>query len=173
MARVPLLDDSTRPDLLPLIEQIKSQRGGKLLNLYKTLLHSPPVAAGWLGLFTAIRNQCTLAARYRELAIMRVAIVNRADYEFRSHIPFALAAGIAQGQLDALPNWQSATVFDEIDRAILGYTDAMTSQIQVPKALFDAVRERFNDRECVELTATIAGYNLVSRFLEAIQVDHD
>ena len=49
----------------------------------------------------------------------------------------------------------------------------MTKHVRVPQALFEAVRKQFNERELVELTATIGGYNLVSRFLEAMQIDHD
>ncbi len=37
----------------------------------------------------------------------------------------------------------------------------------------DAAKAHFDEREMVELTATIAAYNLVSRFLEAMQIDHD
>ena len=51
--------------------------------------------------------------------------------------------------------------------------DAMTKQVRVPQPVFDAVRKQFNERELVELTATIGGYNLVSRFLEAMQIDHE
>jgi len=57
-------------------------------------------------------------------------------------------------------------------RAVLAYTDTMTKQIQVPDELFAEVRKHFDAQEQVELTATIAGYNLVSRFLEAMQVHH-
>jgi alkylhydroperoxidase family enzyme len=35
------------------------------------------------------------------------------------------------------------------------------------------VQPYFDPRQLVELTATIAGYNLVSRFLEAMRIDHD
>lgn len=47
----------------------------------------------------------------------------------------------------------------------------MTKQIHVADGVFDALRAHFNQRELVELTATIAAYNLVSRFLEALMVD--
>ena len=50
------------------------------------------------------------------------------------------------------------------------YTDAMTREVQVADEVFAQVREHFDAQELVELTATIAGYNLVSRFLEAMQV---
>jgi alkylhydroperoxidase family enzyme len=39
--------------------------------------------------------------------------------------------------------------------------------------VFAQVRRQFDDRELVELTATVAGYNLVSRFLVAMQIDQE
>ena len=54
---------------------------------------------------------------------------------------------------------------------MLAYTDSMTREIHVPDAVFEALRGHFSTREIVELTATIGGYNLVSRFLEALAVD--
>ncbi|MFN0164338.1 MAG: carboxymuconolactone decarboxylase family protein, partial [Burkholderiales bacterium] len=52
-------------------------------------------------------------------------------------------------------------------------TDAMTREIRVPDGVFAAARAHFDEQEMVELTATIGGYNLVSRFLEAMQVPHE
>lgn len=46
----------------------------------------------------------------------------------------------------------------------------MTKEIRVPEELFAEVHKHFDAQELVELTATIAGYNLVSRFLEAMQL---
>ncbi|HZF20244.1 MAG TPA: carboxymuconolactone decarboxylase family protein [Burkholderiales bacterium] len=171
MTRVPLIDEKTHPELAQLIATIKSERGGKLLHLYQALLNSPPVAEGWLKLFTAIRQKTALGGRYRELAILRVALLNAADYEYRAHLPFALNEGVSQEQIDAIPGWQLSERFDQRERAVLAYTDAMTRGIRVPDAIFAGVRQHFDDRETVELTATIAGYNLVSRFLVAMQLE--
>jgi alkylhydroperoxidase family enzyme len=173
MARVPLVDETTHPELAPLIERIKTERGGRLLNLYKVLLNSPDVAMGWLALFTAIRQKGKLGERFRELAIMRIAMLNGAKYEYDQHVPFALKAGLTQAQLDALPEWRKASVFGPADQAVLEYVDAMTRKIQVSDRVFKRVRRLFDDRELVELTATIGGYNLVSRFLEALAIEHE
>ncbi len=172
MARIPYAD-TENPAIAELTGQIRRERGGKVLNLYRMLLHSPPVARGWLNLFTAIRQQAALGGRYRELAIMRIAVLNEADYEFQQHVPFALAEGLTQAQLDALKAGDAPKGLTEADNAVLAYADAMTRQIRVPDNVFAAVRRQFPERELVELTATIGGYNLVSRFLEAIQVDHE
>jgi alkylhydroperoxidase family enzyme len=102
---------------------------------------------------------------------LRVALLNSAEYEYRAHVPFALADGVSQEQIDALPGWQVSKSFDDRERAVLAYTDSMTRGIRVPDPIFAEVRRHFDDREVVELTATIAGYNLVSRFLVAMQLD--
>ena len=143
-----------------------------MLNLYGMLLHSPPVAEGWLAFLTAIRQKCSLSGRDRELVIMRIAVLNGADYEFQQHVPFAQQEGITDEQIEALRDGQ-ADAFDARERDVLAYCESMTREIHVPDAVFQAVRPHFNDREMVELTATIAAYNLVSRFLEALQVDHE
>ena len=169
MPRIPYIEEQDHPELAPLIARIKAERG-KLLDLYKVMLHSPAVMEGWLGFFTAIRQKTKLDGRCRELAILRVAILNRADYEYNAHVPFALKEGASEAQLAALADWQASPLFDAAERAVLAYTDSMTRDIQVPDALFEEVRRHFDAQELVELTATIAGYNLVSRFLEAMQV---
>lgn len=173
MARVPYVDDDSNPELKPVADRIRAERGGKVLNLYRVLLNSPRVAQAWLQFFTVIRQQCELPAQYRELVIMLVAVLNGADYEYRHHAPIALAAGLTQGQIDQLPRWRESSLFDATQRAVLGYAESMTRGIQVPDAVFEAMAEHFDARAVVELTATIAGYNLVSRVLEALKVDHE
>lgn len=57
---------------------------------------------------------------------------------------------------------------------MLAYTEAMTTQIQVPDPVFAAVKNALNDdQSLVELTATIAAYNMVARFLEAMQITEE
>ncbi|MET7245190.1 carboxymuconolactone decarboxylase family protein [Methylobacterium sp. EM32] len=169
MARIPYAD-TTRPETAPLAERIVAERG-EILHLYAMLLHSPPVAEGWLAFLTAIRQRCDLPGDVRELVIVQVAHLNGARYEAEQHVPIALREGVSQAQLDALPDWQGAEVFSPRERAVLAYCDAMTREIHVAPAVFAALREHFDPRAIVELTATIGAYNMVSRFLEAIGID--
>lgn len=171
MARLAYGDENSSPAVRALADQIRKERDGRMLNLYSMLLNAPPVAEGWLALFTAIRQQCTLRGDYRELVILRVALLNGASYEYQVHVPFALREGVTQAQLDTLDRWEDSATLTPPQRAVLAYTDAMTRDIHVSDAVFEALRGHFNQREIVELTATIGGYNLVSRFLEALAVD--
>lgn len=172
MARIPYADLSN-PEAKPIVDRIVAERGS-VLHLYQMLLNSPPIASGWLNYLTAVRQQSTLPGSLRELVIMRVAVINGAPYEAEQHAPIALKEGITQAQLDELNQWESSTQFDATQRAALAYCDAMTKNIQVPAEVFAAVRAQFSDRLLVELTATVGAYNMVSRFLEALDIhSHD
>ncbi|HEY6862900.1 MAG TPA: carboxymuconolactone decarboxylase family protein [Burkholderiales bacterium] len=165
-----LVKEGERAELDALIATIKAERGGRFLDLYAVLMNSPPIAEGWLKLFTAIRQQSKLNGGMRELAILRVALLNGAAYEYRAHVPFALKEGVPQEKIDALEAWRDSKLYSKEERAVLAYTDAMTRDIKVADDVFLSVRAAFDERETVELTATIAGYNLVSRFLVAMQL---
>ncbi|KAF1983966.1 hypothetical protein K402DRAFT_396159 [Aulographum hederae CBS 113979] len=59
--------------------------------------------------------------------------------------------------------------------AVLNYTDYMTRAVRVPDAVFEQVRLALggDERLVVELTATVAAYNCVSRFLVALDVGEE
>lgn len=172
MARIPYADLSN-PEIAPLVDRITAERGS-ILHVYQMLLHSAPVASGWLNYLTAIRQQSAVPGALRELVIIRIAIINGAPYEAEQHSPIALREGVTQAQLDELATWQDSKQFDPTQRAVLAYTDAMTKNIRVPAEVFAGVKALMSDLLIVELTATIGAYNMVSRFLEALEIhSHD
>ena len=168
MARLPYADIS-EPTRQPLVQRIEAERGS-VLHLYQMLLHSMPLTEGWLGLLTAVRQKFRLDGTLRELVIMRVAVLNGAQYEADQHAPIALKEGITQAQIDALSDWRQSALFNELQRAVLQLTDTMTRDVQVPGEQLEAVRQHLDDALTVELVATIAAYNMVSRFLEALGI---
>lgn len=172
MARIPYADLSA-PEAQPLVQRIVAERGS-VLHLYQMLMHSPPLAEGWLGFMTKVRQQLALPGDLRELVIMRIAHLNGAPYEAGQHAPIALKEGLAPAQLDALADWRAASErYTPLQREVLALCDAMTREVHVDAAVVQAVRERLGERQLVELVGTIASYNMVSRFLEALQIHSD
>ena len=173
--RVPLVAPGTRPELAAVEDAIRGARG-RISPLYQALLNSPPIAGGWEQLLTAVRNLTLVPPALRELAILRVAVLNRAAFEFEAHVPHALKSGIPQSRIDALRalpcGGRAEAPFDADEGLVIALTDTMTREIEVPDALYERVRARFDDRAVVELVTTIAAYNMVSRFLVALHIGH-
>ena len=142
---------------------------GEITKLYRILLNSPLICAGWEQLLTAIRQKTSLSPRLRELIILRIAVLNNADYEYHAHVPHALKAGLNAAEIESVKQ-DTAPAFSDLDRLVISYTDAMTRDIDVPDSVFEPIRRAFDATGLVELTATIAAYNMVSRFLVALHV---
>ena len=169
--RIPPIEPGTRPELAEIEAKILAERGRVSL-LYQVLLNSPVIAQGWEGLLTAVRNKSSLPADLREMVILRVAILNRAPYEFDAHVPHAQKAGVADDKIAALREAKIGAMFTEQERTVLRLTEVMTRDIDVPDALFAAVKKHFDEQAMIDLLVTIAAYNMVSRFLVATQIGH-
>ncbi len=171
MARLPYADLNSTA-IKPLVDRITAERGS-VLHLYQMLLHSPPLAEGWLAFLTAVRQRLDLPGDLRELVIMRVAHLNGAPYEAAQHVPHALKEGVTQAQLDDLADWVPSAHYSPRQRAVLALCDAITRDIHFDPALLAAVKQELGERQAVELVATVAAYNMVSRFLEALAIHAD
>lgn len=172
MARIRLIEENEHPELAEAIAKIKGARGGRLINIYRLMLHSPALANAWFDLNQAVRYGTQIDGQCRELAVIRVAILNKVEYVQRAHGPaYALKEGLTPDQVNALADWRPSTLFSAKQRALLGYVDAMTREIEVPEAVFKEVRKHFSERQTVELTMLIGAYNMLTRFLQALKVD--
>lgn len=171
MARLPYIDEA-KPALAALIAKLKGGRGGKLLNLYRLLLHSPTLADAWQAFNNAIRYQTTLDEQSRELAILRVAQLTGADYQFNIHAAqYAPAVGITPQQIAALDGSEHSSLFQPAHRALLSYADAMTQTIEVPDDVFERLRRHYSEAQIVELTVLIGAYNMHTRVGRALRLD--
>ena len=169
--RIAPITPGTKAELAALEAKILQERGN-ISPLYQILLNAPEIAQGWEALLTAIRNRNSLSPAIREMIILRVAVLNRANYEFDAHAPHAIKAGMSQEKIESLKDSTISDVIDEKECLILRLTDVMTQDIQVPDTVFDQVRPYFNDQEILELVATISAYNMVSRLLNALHIGH-
>ena len=180
-SRIPLVQPGTRPELAQVERSIAMERGG-ISPFYQALLNSAPIASGWEKFLTAVRKHTTVPPALRELVILRIAVLNRAAFEFEEHVSPARAAGVSLAKIEAVKRWRmdslqahaaSDAPFTDDDRLALELADAMTRDIEVPEALMDRVAARFDARGVLEIVATVAAYNMVSRVLVALRIQHE
>lgn len=168
----------------PVYERIAARRNPRpLIPLDLALLHNPSVADGWSSFIGAIRTQTSIPDTLKELAIARIASLNNAVHEWDVHAALALKAGVSADVMRAVletpfvGRGESKSAQDGVlgvlskeERAVLVYTDQMTVGVQVEDEVSEALKAVMGDTQVVELTATVAAYNCVSRFLVALDV---
>jgi alkylhydroperoxidase family enzyme len=160
-----------------LVDAIRRRRGGALLNLDRLLLHSAPFAKGWNAFMGEVRTGLDVSPKLRELAMCVVAVLNGAEYEFHHHAPEFIKSGGTSEQVNIIRsietcNEKDLSAFDHAERAAIQLTIEMTKHVQVKDSTFSMVKQALsNDQQVVELVGVIAAYNMVSRFLVALEVE--
>ena len=177
--------DPPTEDDKPVYDRIAARRAPRpLIPLDLALLHNTSVADGWNSFIGAIRTKTSVPDSLKELAISRVAVLNHAVHEWDVHAALALRSGISKEGLETAFNAEVASAKEEGDTVsfeargglsaeqwvVLAYTDQMTVGVEVSDRVMEALKGVMEDKQVVELTATIAAYNCVSRFLVALDV---
>lgn len=106
MSRIELKkEELASPEFQEYFRSVRA-RGLTVLNLYKMMAHTPVIGLEFLRLGSAILFNGVIPPTLRELAILRVGILNKANYEYTQHVKVALMVGVRQEQIDALANWE-------------------------------------------------------------------
>lgn len=158
-----------------LVAGLRAKRAGKLLEVERMMLHSPVLATAWNGFFGTIKSGMQLSPCLRELVACAVGSANGADYQYQQHAAAFLSAGGSTAQLHALKQPTVAArnneLFDRTEQSVLQMSLEMTRDIKVSDATFASTLAALGTHQAmVELVGVIAGYNLVSRFLVALEI---
>jgi alkylhydroperoxidase family enzyme len=121
----------------------------------------------------AIRNRSTLPDDIREIAICRVGLLNKAWFEFNAHtVILRQLVHFTDSQFEVVSTVHPTShgALDQKQWAVLRYADSMTTNVEVAEPLFAEAKSFFSEQEMVELTLTIAAYNMATRFLVALDI---
>jgi len=156
----------------PVLQKRLEQLWGTPVNLYRALGNHPALTAAWTEFANAIRHESTTPRTLREIMILRTAQIARSEYEWAHHLRMARKAGVGEEKIAALAGWRAAKAFDAKERAALALTEAVMA-CNVTDEVHAEVKRHFSDAEFVELSLTAGFYAMVSRMLDAMQVELD
>ena len=155
-----------------LLAEIQGRRpNGELIGIDRLLLRSFPLAKGWNELLVRVRTEFGLSLEYRELIMLRVSVMNGAIFQWNVHEPAYIQAGGKKEKALALKNKKFDTsLFSKEELALIELTDQSTLNVTVEESVIANLKGTFGETHTVEAVATVAAYNMVSRFLVALDV---
>lgn len=166
MARIPYpdpaeLDDKVRTRLAQLPP----------LNILRILSHAQGNFIPFLAMGSSILSEQSLDGKLRELAILRVAHLTGAHYEWTQHVPIAKQCGASDAQVAAIAEGAGAAAFNDLENKTLAFTDELTTKVRVSDATFQALAALLPPRQLVELTLAAAFYGLAARVMEVFEIE--
>jgi AhpD family alkylhydroperoxidase len=100
-----------------------------------------------------------------DLIKIRASQINGCAYCIDMHTIDARAHGETEQRIYALNAWREGPFFDDRERAVLDFTEAVTrvADTHVPDEVFEEVRKHFNEQEIVNLTWAVVAINSWNR----------
>jgi AhpD family alkylhydroperoxidase len=145
---------------------------GEVLQAALLWARAPKLFVGVALLYGMIdRRSSPVDPALRSLVTVRVSQINACSFCIDLNTATLLKRGVSLEKAEALPNWRDDALFDQRERTVLEYAEAMTrSDLRVDDELVQRLRSCFDDDGIVELTALIAFQNLSSKFNSALAV---
>jgi alkylhydroperoxidase family enzyme len=170
VSRLPPLPQPLDPILQKMFDDSRA-KGGAVINLNIATGHAPKFSQASRAMAFAIRFDAKTPRRLLELVIMRTAQIVGSAYELNQHTPFAKACGYSDAQIAALPTWQASALFDDKQRALLGYVEQMAHGGNVDDTTFADLQKFFTPEEIVEISYTVGSYYSTGLITKALRIE--
>ena len=115
-----------------------------------------------------------ISPRLRELGQARAGYARGSQFVFSQHCKALRAAKFSEAQIEAIGHWSSTDLFDELERAVLAYTDDLVLQGgRVSDGTFAALQAHLSEVQIIELTYTICTYEMHATMTRALRLEFD
>lgn len=157
------------------LKALKRERGSDapLLNIFATLAHHPALMKRWLVFGNHVLAKSTLPARERELVILRIGWLCRAEYEFGQHTVIGKQTGLSSEEIERVTQGPDAAGWSPLDALLLRAVDELHGDAFVKDATWKALSKHLSTEQLLDLVFAVGQYNLVSMALNTLGVQLD
>jgi alkylhydroperoxidase family enzyme len=117
-----------------------------ILNIFSTLANHPKLLKRWTVFAGHILGKSSLPPRDREILILRIGWLCRAEYEWGQHVLIGLEAGLTDAEIERIKAGPDAVGWSRFDAALLRAVDELHEQALVADATWRELAERFNNK---------------------------
>ncbi|MBV9905717.1 MAG: carboxymuconolactone decarboxylase family protein [Alphaproteobacteria bacterium] len=162
----PLTDAEFTPEQTPILEPM----GGRILNIFRTLVRAPKALQRfneWGGYILSRRND--LPAREREIVILRIGFLCKSGYEWTQHHRIGLREGLTADEIERIKQGAGAG-WSAADAALIKAADELHHDQFVTDLTWTEMTKFYTQKQCMDAVFTAGQYTQVSMFLNTFGV---
>lgn len=145
----------------------------KALNALGVLAHHPALTHAFHVFNGHLQFATTLSLRERELLILRVAAVRRAEYEWAQHCVVGRDVGISDEDIARVAEGPDAAGWSALEQAMLRAVDELIAEATVSDATWQVLAEHLDEQQLMDLVFTVGGYDVVAMAFRTFRVPLD
>ncbi|NVN00181.1 carboxymuconolactone decarboxylase family protein [Arthrobacter sp. SDTb3-6] len=169
MARIPYLDEQTASN-----RTLSALAGKRKINIFRLIAQSENAAPEVLALGQVLSRGSSLPPVDREVVILRVAELSKAQYQAHEHHAVALRHGFSEDKIRAVaeyPAMDSHEHLTDFERSLIDFTDAVVRETSAPDELFECIATVYDNSRMVELVLIIGFYMMVGRVMNTFNIE--
>jgi 4-carboxymuconolactone decarboxylase len=147
---------------------------GFVPNFIKTLAHSGNFLEGVADLYRGLLGETSLSEKIRQLAILKTCKLNRCQYTVTGYSELAKKGGWTDEQIEAMDDYISNDLFNYYEKEVLQLAEQITeAPDEIQDEFWAQLNNHYTSDQVVELVTLIGFFNMINRFILALQVDPD
>jgi alkylhydroperoxidase family enzyme len=150
-----------------------AQVSAQLANLpeiVRTMLRHPDLFAGQVDIGIVLLAKGRLTARDRELAILRIAWLCQAPYEWGEHVFVAKSLGFTSAQIERITQGSQAPGWCEHEQAIVSAVEELYDDAMISDATWATLSLCLNDQQLIELPVLVGQYQSVAYYQNCLRL---
>lgn len=171
--RIPPLDPDAMTDEQREIAIKASPPDSDLINITKTLVRHPKLLKRWNVFAGHVLVKSTLPPREREIAILRVGWLCRAEYEWAQHVVIGRQCGLDDEAIERIEAGPDAPGWTAHESAILRATDELHEDSFIGDETWAALAAAWSEEQLLDFIFAVGQYHLVSMALNTLGVRID
>lgn len=147
---------------------------GQVFNVMKTLANHTGLFKRWVVFANHFLFKSSLTPRDRELLILRTGWLAGCDYEWGQHLKIASDdAQFGEREFDALAEGEAAALWTPAEAALIRAADQLHRETILDDEIWDALSQRYNTQQLMDIVFTVGQYRLVSSALNSLCIQLD
>jgi len=155
-------------DLSPELQEVVK---GFPLNVILMMANAPASTKALVDFANTILFQSRFDARQREIAVLRVAHVTHALYEWTHHVELATLLGLTEQEIESIQFEDPVNSLGEEGNLLCRVADEISREVKLSDEALGLVLQRYGTRQATELILCVSYFNFLSRFLESTRVE--
>jgi 4-carboxymuconolactone decarboxylase len=115
-------------------------------------------------------SDCEMDIRDRELAILRIAWLSQAPFEWGSHVKIAKRNGITSEEIERVIEGSSALGWSKQDRAIVRAIEELHFDSMITDDTWADLQQFYNDKKLIELVILAGQYKTVAYYQNSLRL---
>ena len=134
------------------------------------ILQHPPLAKAFLTFNNHVATASTVSKRIRELLILRISWLRRAEYEFVQHVVLGLRAGLSEAEVDRIQRGPDAPGWDPVDADLLRAVDELHADARIQDGTWARLAARFDKAQLMDIVFAVGCYDLLAMVFKTCNV---